>query len=133
MRLFRSFRHSALLALLVACFAMPALAADEAEAAATANAILDQLDAGDFDTVTAQFNAQMKAALDRPQLQAVQQQIEAAGPVTSRDPARVAEQDGYTVVMIRVHREQASLDATVAIDNDGKIAGLHFAPVAAGG
>ncbi len=100
---------------------------------ATATTLLDRLDAGDFEAATADFNAQMQAALDAGKLQAVQSQIDTAGTVKSRDEAKLSSQGGFTVVAIRIHREQASLDATIAIDGDGKVAGLHFAPAAAAG
>src|SRR3546814_1669858 len=35
-----------------------------------------------------------------------------------------------TVVVIRIHREHADIDATIAVDGDGKVAGLHYAPAA---
>lgn len=110
----------------------PALAQEGAkDPVVTATALLDRLDAGEFEAATADFNAQMNTALDIDKLQAVQSQINVAGPVKSRDEAKLASQGGFTVVVIRIHREHASLDATIAIDGDGKVAGLHFAPAAA--
>src|SRR3546814_1180402 len=35
-----------------------------------------------------------------------------------------------TVVVIRIHRQHADIDATIAVDGDGKVAGLHYAPAA---
>lgn len=99
-------------------------------AKATATRVLEQLDAGDYAAVTATFDPQMTAALSADALRQVQAQIEAAGPVTSREAPRVTQQQGMTVVVTRVHRAQASLDATVALDAEGRVAGLHFAPVA---
>ena len=124
--------RSMLLAALL-CAAMGSAVAQTAttDAEATANRVLDQLDAGDYAAVTATFDPQMTAALSEDALRKVQTQIEAAGPVTSRDPPQVTQQQGMTVVVTRVHRAQASLDATVALDADGRVAGLHFAPVAA--
>jgi hypothetical protein len=98
---------------------------------ATATRVLEQLDAGDYAAVTATFDPQMRAALSADALRQVQTQIEAAGPVTSRDAPQVTQQQGMTVVVTRIHRAQASLDATVALDAEGRVAGLHFAPVAA--
>jgi len=100
------------------------------DAEATATRVLEQLDAGDYAAVTATFDPQMTAALSADALRQVQTQIEAAGPVTSRDAPRVTQQQGMTVVVTRIHRAQASLDATVALDAEGRVAGLHFAPVA---
>src|SRR5690606_3360653 len=50
---------------------------------------------------------------------------------TGRDEPQVSQQSGMTVVVVRVHRELASVDATIAIDGDGKVAGLRYAPAAA--
>jgi len=102
-----------------------------ADAQTTATRVLDQLDAGDYAAVTATFDPQMTAALGADALRQVQTQIEAAGPVTSRDAPRVTRQQGMTVVVTRIHRAQASFDATVALDAEGRVAGLHFAPAAA--
>ena len=119
------------LAALLACFAaVPALAQQDGAAVATATALLDRLDAGQFDAATADFNAQMKAALGADRLAAVQQQLDSAGAVQSRGEPQVSQRDGFTVVVVRIQRAQAAIDATVAIDADGKVAGLHFTPAA---
>lgn len=121
---------------LVVCLAVvgatPALAQQDDPAIATATALLDQLDVGDFEGATAGFNAQMKTALGPEELEGVQRQIEAAGDVISRDAPRVSQQGGYTVVVVRVRRQHAAFDATVAIDVAGSVAGLHFAPASDG-
>ncbi|MDR6992087.1 DUF3887 domain-containing protein [Luteimonas sp. 3794] len=101
------------------------------DAEATAHRVLDQLDAGDYAAVTATFYPQMTAALSADALRQVQTQIEAAGPVTSRNAPRGTQQQGMTVVVTRFQLAQASLDASVALDAEGRVAGLHFAPVAA--
>ncbi|MGH9382075.1 MAG: alpha/beta hydrolase family protein, partial [Thermoanaerobaculia bacterium] len=53
------------------------------------------------------------------------------GAQTGREEPQVSQRSGMTVVVIRIHRELASVDATIAIDGDGKVAGLHYAPAAA--
>lgn len=131
MRMLKPLLRSALLVLVLAGVALPAVADDTAATAKTA-ALLDHLDAGDFQAATADFNPQMQAALGVPQLQAVQRQLEAAGTVTSREPARITQRDGVTLVVVRIHRQHASLDARVAIDANGQVAGLYFTPVASG-
>lgn len=100
------------------------------DAEATAARILDWLDAGDYAAVTATFDPRMSDALDADALRTVQSQLDAAGPVTSRDAPRVSQQQDMTIVVTRVHRAQASLDATVALDAEGRVAGLNFAPAA---
>jgi len=113
-------------------FALPASAQEANDPVATATAVLDRLDAGEYEAATQDFSAQMKAALGVGQLKGVQQQIEAAGAVTSRGEPRISQQDGFTVVVVRIQRRHAAIDATVAIDGDGKVAGLHFLPASAG-
>ncbi|MGN7724704.1 alpha/beta fold hydrolase [Luteimonas sp. 22616] len=111
---------------------MPAIAAvDDADAMAIATRLLDHMEAGEYEAATADFSPQMKAALDVGKLAAVQEQVAAAGAEKSRDAPKVSEQPGMTVVVIRIHREQASIDATIAVDGEGKVAGLRYAPAAA--
>ncbi|MDH5834891.1 DUF3887 domain-containing protein [Luteimonas kalidii] len=104
----------------------------DAGAVALATDVLDRMDAGDFEGVATTFNAQMQAALDPAKLADVQRQLDAAGSVSSRSEPLVVRQDGYTVVIFRIEREQVDLDATVAIDGDGKVGGLHFVPAGGG-
>lgn len=105
--------------------------ADE-DAIALADKLLGRLESGDFAGAGADFNAQMQAALGPDKLADVQRQIEATGAIVERGEPRVVRHDGFTVVVYRIHREQASLDATVAFDGDGKVAGLHFVPASGG-
>jgi dienelactone hydrolase len=123
--------QSMLLALLLCLPGLPAFAAmDDADAVAIATRLLDHVEAGEYEAATAEFSPQMKAALGADKLAAVQQQLAAAGRQTCRDAPKVSTQSGMTVVVVRIHREQASVDATIAIDGDGKVAGLHYAPAA---
>lgn len=98
---------------------------------ATATRLLDRMDAGDFQAASSDFNAQMKEALDVDKLRSVQAQLNAAGLVEGRDSPTVSERSGTTVVVIRIRRKMAAIDASVAIDSEGKIAGLHYAPARA--
>ena len=117
----------------VAVGVAPPVAAQASDGAvATANAVLDRLDAGEFDAATRDFNAQMTSALDAGKLAAVQKQLDAAGAVQSRGEPQVSQRDGFTLVVMRIQRALAAIDATIAIDSAGKVAGLHFAPAAAG-
>lgn len=109
---------------------LPAGAQDAAGPVAVATNLLDRLDAGEYEAAGADFNAQMKSALGPEQLQGVQRQLEAAGAVQSRGEPQVSERDGHAIVVVRIQREMAAIDATVAIDGEGKVAGLHFTPAA---
>src|SRR3546814_11069809 len=88
------------------------------------------MQAGEYEAATADFTAQMKGGLGVDKLAAVQAQLAAAGAETGRGEPVVSEQSGMTVVVIRIHREHADIDATIAVDGDGKVAGLHYAPAA---
>jgi dienelactone hydrolase len=128
----RHFHTMFLMLLLCLPAATPALAAvDDADAVAIATRLLDHMEAGEYEAATADFSPQMTAALDAGKLAAVQEQLAAAGAEKSRDAPQVSEQSGMAVVVIRIHREQASVDATIAVDGEGKVAGLHYAPAAA--
>jgi dienelactone hydrolase len=105
-----------------------AAAPPNTDAVTIATRLLDHMEAGEYDAATADFSAEMKAALGADKLAAVQQQIAAAGAVTGRDEAKVSEQSGLTIVVIRIHRALAAIDANIAIDGNGKVAGLHYAP-----
>ncbi|MGH9381524.1 MAG: DUF3887 domain-containing protein, partial [Thermoanaerobaculia bacterium] len=111
-------RRTWLLLALFWCFsALSAPAADDhAAAIATATRLLDHMEAGDYAAATADFSAQMKQALGVDQLAAVQQQIAGGGAQTGREEPQVSQRSGMTVVVIRIHRELASVDATIAID-----------------
>lgn len=109
-----------------------AQAQETREPVAIAAAVLDHMEAGDFDTATVDFNDTLKAQIGSVQLASVQLQLESAGAVKSRGDAQVSERDGFIVVVYRIDREQAALNATIAIDGSGKVAGLHFAPADAG-
>ncbi len=131
------YRRIAFALCLALASAMPALAqqtaADpDADAIALAGSVLDRMEAGDFEAVAADFNAQMRAGLDPARLAEVQRQIEQTGPVVERAEPRVVHHDGYTVVVFRIRREQAAIDATIAVDGDGLVGGLHFVPATGG-
>src|SRR6185312_4698726 len=107
----------------------PAIAANAAQdPVAMATRLLDHMEAGEYEAATADFSPEMKAALGVDKLAAVQSQMAAAGAEESREAAQVSQQSGMTVIVIRSHRKAASIDATIAIDGNGKVAGLHYAP-----
>lgn len=118
--------------LLATCLGLSATAfAQSHEAAiATATALLDRMEAGEFEAATGDFNAQMTSALDAGKLRDVQAQLDAAGPVASRGAPEVTQQAGLTVVLVRIVRQGATIDASIAIDGAGKVAGLYFVPAA---
>ena len=102
------------------------LAAEDLSLIATR--LLDHMEAGRFAQATDDFNNTMKATLDAAKLEEVQRQLEGAGQVKQRGTAKFSKVSGTSVVTIRIIREAATLDAVVAFDADGKVAGLHFVP-----
>lgn len=122
---------SFVLALALGMATMLPVAAQDHTPVTTAAAVLDHMDAGDFEAAVADFNDNLKAQIGSVQLAGVQLQLESAGAVKSRGEPQVSERDGFTVVVYRIEREQMALLATVAIDAAGKVAGLHFGPAGA--
>lgn len=124
----RLFRTAAVLCLSFAAFAAPVWAQEPARATPTsvADAVLDHMEAGNFEAAVADFNGPMKQKVGAVQLAGVQQQLESAGALQSRSQPQVSQQQGHTVVVYRMQREHAAIDATIAIDGEGKVGGLHF-------
>ncbi len=100
----------------------------EAEAVSIATKVLADMESAQFDSVTLSFSDEMKAALTAEALAGVQSQLSGAGGVVKQDTPRVSKQAGMWVVVVRIHREQAVFDVTLAIDAKGSVAGLYFAP-----
>jgi dienelactone hydrolase len=106
-----------------------AAVAQRPDPAAAANAVLDELDAGRFDAVTARFNPTMAQAVGADKLKAVWQSLPRQfGKLQHRGDAVVLTQDGMTVVKIPLVHERGTLEAIIATDADGKIAGFFVRP-----
>lgn len=104
-------------------------APDGAGAAASAEALVDRLAAGDFAGAAAGFDERMRAALPEPKLRAAWAQIAAqAGAYRRRGAARVEDARGHTVAVVPAEFDQATLDVRVTLDGAGRVAGLFFAP-----
>lgn len=94
-----------------------------------AGQVLDQLDAGQFDEVAATFDPQMAAQIDAASLGQVWASIPAQfGALQSRGEPVEVQQGELQVVVIPLQHEQALLNATIAFDPDGQIAGLLVQP-----
>ncbi|OOG48017.1 DUF3887 domain-containing protein [Rhodanobacter sp. C01] len=91
--------------------------------------MLDHLDQADYAGATADFNDRMKAALGADKLAkvwpAVAQQFGARG---ARGQARLSEVGGYALVVTPLHYGGSLIDAQVACDANGKVAGFHIKP-----
>ncbi|MFY9802699.1 MAG: alpha/beta fold hydrolase [Candidatus Acidiferrales bacterium] len=98
-------------------------------AAATAQQIIQELVAGQFEKIEAQYDARMAAALPPGKLAASWPSvIEQEGAFESISNVRTSKVQGLDVVQMECKFQKAVLDATVALDSNGKIAGLGFRP-----
>lgn len=104
-------------------------ARDGAGAAASAEALVDCLAAGDVAGAAAHFDERMRAALPEAKLRAAWDQIPTqAGAYRRRGAARVEDARGHTIAVVPAEFEHATLDVRVTLDGAGRVAGLFFAP-----
>lgn len=118
-------RH--LIALLLVSMASAAGAAT-ATPEQTASQLLDRLEAGDMAAAEAMFTPDMAKAAPAASLQALWQSL---GALRSRGPARVVEQQGMQVVQQPLQFANGAISATIAVDAQGRVAGLFLQPAAA--
>ena len=98
-------------------------------AVTAAQQVIQELAAGQFDKVEAQYDARMAAALPPGKLAATWPSlIEQVGAFQSITNAHASKVQGLDVVRLECKFQNASLEATVAFDSNGKIAGLGFRP-----
>src|ERR1700675_312377 len=96
---------------------------------AAAQKIIQQLVAAQFEKVEAQFDSRMAAALPPGKLAAGWPSlILQAGAFQSITDTQLSKVQSMDVVRMECKFQNAILDATVAFDPDGKIAGLGFRP-----
>ena len=94
-----------------------------------AQQVIQELVAGQFDKVEAQYDARMAAALPPGKLAATWPSlIEQVGAFQSIANSHTSKVQGLDVVRLQCKFLNASLDATIAFDSNGKIAGLGFRP-----
>ena len=122
---------------LFACAAPSGLVRAEAQeseqqnsaAAATAQQIIHELAAGQFDKVEARYDARMASALPTGKLAASWPSlVEQEGAFQSITNTHTSKIQGLDVVKMECKFQNAIVDATVALDPNGKIAGLGFRP-----
>ncbi|WP_421568791.1 alpha/beta fold hydrolase [Stenotrophomonas sp. PD6] len=105
-----------------------ALVANAATPEQTASQLLDRLEAGDMVAAEAMFTPDMAKAAPAASLKALWQSL---GALRSRGPARVVEQQGMQVVLQPLQFANGAINATIAVDAQGRIAGLFLQPAAA--
>jgi hypothetical protein len=116
-----------------ACFALSlgvsVAHAASADCQAASTRLLDHLDKGDYTGATADFNDRMKAAETADKLatlwQSMPKQLGAPGV---REAAQASSIPNYDVVVTALHYGPGMIDAQVACDADGKIAGFYIRP-----
>jgi uncharacterized protein len=96
---------------------------------ATGREVVDELIAGEFTKVEARYSSQMAAALPPGKLgTAWQSLISQVGDFQSIVETRLDDAGDQKIVTVVCKFEKAELDARVAFDSDGKLAGLFFRP-----
>jgi dienelactone hydrolase len=96
---------------------------------AAANALLDDMDAGRFDAVHARFAPTMAAAVSADKLKTIWASLpQQFGKFEHRGTARVETANGMTIVNIPLAFEHFALEASVATDASGKVAGFLIRP-----
>lgn len=97
-----------------------------------ANALVDNLEKGDAKAATADFDATMQANLGADKLDAVWKQVgEQAGKLQGHGTPQNMMYEGYAVITLPLQFEKGGLNAQVACDADGKVAGFFLRPAAA--
>ncbi|HWG59700.1 MAG TPA: alpha/beta fold hydrolase [Candidatus Acidoferrales bacterium] len=90
---------------------------------------MQEIAAGNFTKVEAQYNSAMAAALPSGRLAQAWAQLTAkAGGFKSIVHTSAQQMQGWQVVTLVASFQRATLDAIVAFDPDGRIAGLRFVP-----
>src|SRR5277367_4978375 len=125
------------LALILFLLAMPGAAlrgtaqepATDSPSAVVAKQIIQELVAGQFEKVEAQYDARMAAALPPGKLGASWPElIRQAGAFQAISSTETTQTQGLAVVKMECRFENAVLDATVVFNPDGKLGGLSFRP-----
>jgi len=115
----------ACLAVTGALLAASAFAADLHDPKATATQVLDDLQAGRFEAITAGFTPEMAKAISADKLAAVWQSLPAqVGALKSRGEPEQATAGAHTMVTVPLHFERGDLKALINVEADGRIAGL---------
>jgi len=96
---------------------------------AVAQAVVDNLIAGDFEAATKDFDSAMQAALPASALEKTWNAIVGqAGAFQKQLGIQSQQVKGYTVVVIALQFERATLDAQISVDASGKVAGFYIKP-----
>ena len=123
-----------LLVVLALITLIPRLFAEGPDFESAARALVTQLVARQFDKVEAQFDEQMKAALPVAKLPEIWDSLLAqAGQFKSIASVKVMEKQGLHAAFVTCEFQNATLDAKVFMDDQGRVKGLFFEPTSAAG
>jgi dienelactone hydrolase len=124
--------NQGLLATLIAVLCLGLIAPTSAQTPdpqAVAQAVIDNLIAGNYEAATADFTSEMLAALSPAQLQQVWESLIAqVGPYQEQVSVTSQTTGGYTVFVFTLQFEKALLDAQLSISTDGKVGGFYIRP-----
>lgn len=113
-------------------FFISAISAQSPDYEALGRGLVTQLAARQFDQVEAQFDDQMKSALPAAKLPGVWDSLlSQAGQFKQIAKVKVFQKQGLVAAFVTCDFEQATLDAQIYMDAQGRIKGLFFAPPAA--
>ena len=99
------------------------------DARATASALLDHLDAGEYAQAEAMFGADMATAVPVDKLKAVWESLPAqAGEAKGRGEPAIESANGAQMATIPLHYAKVELVAKVVVADDGKIVGFLIQP-----
>jgi Protein of unknown function (DUF3887) len=95
-------------------------------------AMIGNLDKGDFKAATADFDANMQSHLGADNLRSVWQQVgHQLGKLQGHGEPQNVMYQNHVVITQPLHFEKGDVNAQVACDADGKIAGFFLRPAAA--
>ena len=93
------------------------------------NTLLDNLEKNDDKAATSDFDATMRAHLSADKLSAVWKQVGSQmGTLQTRGTPQNMLYQSHVIVILPLHFEKGDLNAQVACDADGKIAGFFLRP-----
>ena len=93
------------------------------------NTLIDDLEKGSYEAATSGFDSTMRAKLGAARLGEVWQQVGGqAGKLQTRGMAQNMMYQGHAIITLPLHFQNANLNAQVACDADGRIAGFFLRP-----
>jgi dienelactone hydrolase len=115
---------------LVMLLARPPLAgAQGSDPQGVAQAVVDNLLAGNFEAATKDFDSTMLAALPASTLETTWNAVVGqVGAFQKQLGTQTQQVGGYTVVVITLQFERATLDAQISVDTSGQVAGFYIKP-----